>query len=87
MNERDLNSLPDFAKWRHLLFVAESISKLPDDKLMSEMQELMHSLDEYFPRSLNPLSDFRAYATRQFCKSVSNAIYRVKKLPRPAEGQ
>lgn len=78
-NENYQNTLPDFASWRHLLFVADQISSLPDHELLVGIQGLMNSLDEHFPRSLSPLIDFRSYANRQFCKSISNAIRRIEK--------
>lgn len=73
------NTPPNFSSWRHLLFVADQISSLPDHELMVGIQELMNSLDEHFPRSLSPLIDFRSYANRQFCKSISKAIRRIEK--------
>jgi hypothetical protein len=72
------DALPDFASWRHLIFVADRISNLPDHELASGIHELMNSLDEYFPRSLHPLKDFRSYATRQFCKSISRALHQLE---------
>lgn len=65
----------DFANWKHLLYVADTISELPaDPSSYEEIRRLLNSLDEHFPRSLNPLEDFRAYAVRQFCKSLAQSL-------------
>lgn len=84
MEDKPDNSLPDFNRWKHLLFVADRVQDLPDEKLLEESTELIQSLLEHFPRELHPIEDLRAYAVRQFCKSIALALSRIEKSsPKP----
>lgn len=75
VSEKQIESLENFSKWRHLLFAANSLSELSKEQLpFIELRRSLGSLEEYFPRELNPLDDFPAYALRQFCKSLSKTL-------------
>jgi len=65
-------NLHDFSKWQHLLYVAE---KLREESCSNEdVKTLLSSLEIYFPRTLNPVDDFRGYAARHFFKAITEII-------------
>lgn len=73
------SGLPEnFANWKHLLYAADVLSQLPSDRSsLKQLKELLNSLEVHFPRGLNPVGDFQAYAFRQFCKALSKTLEKI----------
>ncbi len=66
--------------WKHLLYAAESLMDLPKDKeALSEAIRMLNSLEEHFPRTIDPVNDFPAYAVRRFCLALNSVLEDLSK--------
>lgn len=66
--------------WKHLLFAAESLVELPrNEKVIAEVRRLLDSLEEHFPRSIDPVEDFPAYSVRRFCLALNSLFEDLEK--------
>lgn len=86
MEDSETPSAPnDFSNWKHLLYIADCLFELPKKgESLSEIRQLLGSVEEHFPRTLNPLDDFSAYTVRRFCMALRIALESVEEHPPPS---
>jgi hypothetical protein len=78
MNDEPSPTPLDLGSWKHLLYVADAISQIPTDKnALNELVGLLNSLEVHFPRTIDPVDDFRAYAVRRFCMALRKTLFEM----------
>ncbi len=61
-------------RWDHLVAQPFAIDDAPADSLLEQTQAALASLDEVFPRSLDPIDDPAGYAVRRFVRAVGRLV-------------
>lgn len=67
-------------RWKQAILAAEMLSEI--DRKGGSIDEIVQCLDhveEFFPKTLDPVDELEAYSFRQFVKAVRSALERVQK--------
>ena len=64
-------------RWRHIIYASEylaAIQENPNPKSFQEIVKCLESIEEVFPKILDPIEDLEEYALRQFVKSLKSTL-------------
>jgi len=61
-------------KWQHLVTGAFHLDEAAPEALRAEARAYLRSVLEVFPKGLEPVDDFRAYAVRRMAAALLRAL-------------
>ncbi len=61
-------------RWQHLVTIALLLDESPPEMATAEVRALLHSVLEVFPKSIEPIDDFEAYAVRRLAAALLRAL-------------
>lgn len=67
----------ELGSWKHLIYAADVLTEMQSkdrQAILRGISHLLASLEVHFPRNLDPVEDFRAYAVRRFCLALRNSL-------------
>lgn len=74
-SERDKKQ---WEKWKHLIYAAETLSERGrNPHSIRKVVECLNSIEEVFPKTLDPIEDFEGFALRQFVKALKSSLVQL----------